>query len=191
MAQQYIYHPSFDHSEPAPKPKSPEPTKPDEYYRYDAGNAGRLTSALPTYQQAYVPTVAYPVSVVYAPVVFQTPNVPAHCVPAFFAENAHTAPVFMSYPAPSSPHKASVPSGVAWHGSTKAEVDMQNRAIHHSHAKPRQLAPYEPATHDQFWCRELDGSYTLRTEMEIQKDVGPGYWQAGKKGIPYYIRQPK
>ena len=81
-AKQFIYIPSFDHPQAAPKPISPPPVKPEEYYKYDEGNAGRLTSALPKYQQAYIPTVAYPVSLVYAPVM-QTPNVPAYCVPAF------------------------------------------------------------------------------------------------------------
>lgn len=65
---------------------------------------------------------------------------------------------------------------------------MQNRAIHDAHAQPRQLAPYEPSTYQQFYCRELNGSYSLRTAREIQEDLQPGYWQAGSKGVPYFIR---
>ena len=67
---------------------------------------------------------------------------------------------------------------------------MQNREIHAAHAKPRQLVPYKASAEEQFWCRELDGAYTLRTVTEIQ-DLKPGYWEAGKKGVPYYIRQKK
>lgn len=88
MAQEYTYIPAFvtpPHRAPArSRFPSPEPAK--EYYRYDAGNAGRLTSAPPKYQQAYVPATVCPANVVYLPVFFQTPNVPAHCVPAFYVD---------------------------------------------------------------------------------------------------------
>lgn len=88
MAQEYTYYPSFDGPpppQPEVKPSSPPP-KPTEYYRYDAGSAGRLTSAMPTYQQAYAPVPRWPAHVAYVPVLLRTPNVPAHCVPAFYVD---------------------------------------------------------------------------------------------------------
>jgi hypothetical protein len=84
---------------------------------------------------------------------------------------------------------ASVPEGVHWQGSSKAEVDMQNRAIHAAHAKPHQLVPYQPTEEEQFWCRELDGSYTLRTSKDIEADLQPGHWEYGDRGVPYFVRE--
>lgn len=80
---------------------------------------------------------------------------------------------------------------VYWYGSTKEEVDIQNYAIHKAHAKPTPLVPYKPSSEQQFWCRELDKSYTLRTMTDIMENLQPGYWQPGDEGYPYFIRQKK
>ena len=65
---------------------------------------------------------------------------------------------------------------------------MQNRTIHAATAKTTQLMPYKPADEEQFWCRELDGSYTLRTSREIMDDCQPGNWQQGRERHPYFVR---
>lgn len=80
---------------------------------------------------------------------------------------------------------------VYWYGSTKEEVDLQNYAVHKAHAKPTPLVPYKPSNEQQFWCRELDKSYTLRTTTDIMENLQPGYWQYGDEGYPYFIRQKK
>lgn len=68
---------------------------------------------------------------------------------------------------------------------------MQDRAIMAANAKPQQLVPYKPDDNQQFWCRELDGSYTLRTAKDIQEELQPGYWQRGAKEVPYFVRTEK
>ena len=68
-ARQFTYYPSFDPPPAAPEPQPPEPAA---YYRYDAGNAGWLTSALRACSSAC------------SPVCYNMPNVPADCLPAFY-----------------------------------------------------------------------------------------------------------
>jgi hypothetical protein len=100
---------------------------------------------------------------------------------------AYYYPHAVAAPAPASP-KA---THVHWYGSTRAEVDAQNAAILKAHAKPTQMAPYKPSADQQFWCRELDNSYTLRTAKDINDNLQPGVWQYGDEGYPFFIRQEK
>ena len=88
------------------------------------------------------------------------------------------------------PEPAKPAAEAYWYGSTKEEVDTQNHAIitANAAAKPIQLVPYEPSPEQQFYCREHDGSYTLRTGREIGEDCQPGHWQYGDAGYPYFIR---
>lgn len=55
---------------------------------------------------------------------------------------------------------------------------------------PTQVAPYKPADGQQFWCKELDGSWTLRTHSDIiSGDLSPGHWERHpSSGYVYWIR---
>lgn len=78
-----------------------------------------------------------------------------------------------------------------WYGGTKAEVDAQNAAIAQTSGatKPVQLIPQGGTASSQYYCRELNGSYTLRTTTEIMETLQPGYWQyANPGGYPYWVR---
>lgn len=78
-----------------------------------------------------------------------------------------------------------------WYGGTKAEVDAQNAAIAQASGatKPVQLIPQGGTASSQYYCRELNGSYTLRTTTEIMETLQPGYWQyANPGGYPYWVR---
>ncbi|MCJ1473503.1 hypothetical protein MMC13_002154 [Lambiella insularis] len=108
----------------------------------------------------------------------------------------HTAPVIYQpqyyHPQPVAVPKAPSPKPkehVYWYGSTREEVDAQNEAIHRAHAKPIPLVPYKPSPDQQFYCRELDNSYSLRSPTDIEENCKPGYWQMGSEGYPYFIRQ--
>ena len=78
-------------------------------------------------------------------------------------------------------------------GATRADVAYQNQLIAHSTGAeiPSQLAPYKPAAGQQFWCKETDGSWTLRTHADIVMDeVAPGYWEKhATSGYFYWVRQ--
>lgn len=41
----------------------------------------------------------------------------------------------------------------------------------------------------EFYCRELDGSWTLRNMGAIVKECQPGFWQSSKSGYPVFYRQ--
>ncbi|KAM5458435.1 hypothetical protein MaudCBS49596_000348 [Microsporum audouinii] len=85
-----------------------------------------------------------------------------------------------------------VPAGtVPWVGPTRAEVDAQNLAVARATGamRPQSMVPYRPAEGQQWWCRELDGSYTLRTTNDIMENLQPGYWAYSSSGYPYFIRQ--
>lgn len=129
-------------------------------------------------------------------------NAAAHLLTFFQTDNPQEAPVLyqnspqsdVAYPYqyyPAGVATAPMPGTLYWQGSTKAEVDMQNRAIHAATAQPRQLVPYKVENDEQFWCRELDGSYTLRTMKDIQDNLQPGVWQIGSSGYAYFVRESK
>ncbi|PGH12415.1 hypothetical protein AJ80_06722 [Polytolypa hystricis UAMH7299] len=82
------------------------------------------------------------------------------------------------------------PGAVPWHGPTRAEVNARNQAIAAANGvyNPRPMIPYKPEDGQQWWCRETDGSYTLRTTTDIMENCKPGRWEYGPAGYPYFIR---
>lgn len=86
-----------------------------------------------------------------------------------------------------------MPGATPFVGASRAEIDAQNAAIHAQTAatKPVQMVPYKPEPGQQFYVRELDGLWTLRTMNEIMKDLQPGKWEKGDSGYPYFIREEK
>ena len=41
----------------------------------------------------------------------------------------------------------------------------------------------------EYYCRELDGTWSLHTLTEINKDLQPGFWQTNRtSGWPVYYR---
>lgn len=77
-------------------------------------------------------------------------------------------------------------------GATKADVQFQNNLIAQNTGAtmPSQLAPYKPAAGQQFWCKETDGSWTLRTHAEVTMgEVAPGHWEKHvTSGYFYWVR---
>lgn len=55
--------------------------------------------------------------------------------------------------------------------------------------KPVQMAPYKAAPGQQFWCQELDGSFSLKTVKETMDELQPGHWKTNEYGYPIFIRQ--
>lgn len=53
---------------------------------------------------------------------------------------------------------------------------------------PIQIVPRNPSVKDEYYCRELNSSYSLRTATAIMRDCQPGYWDHGSSGYPYWIR---
>lgn len=40
----------------------------------------------------------------------------------------------------------------------------------------------------EFWCCELDGTYTVRTKETITLALRPGEWKYAVAGYPYWVR---
>ncbi|MCJ1299204.1 hypothetical protein MMC08_001996 [Hypocenomyce scalaris] len=100
----------------------------------------------------------------------------------------------LCYPLAAAPAIEQPSAHHVWYGRTKEQVDAENIAIAQKVGtnKPVQLVPYNPSGEQQFWCRELDSSYTLRTSKDITENLQPGFWQyAQPGGYPYWYRMKK
>ncbi|RMD41150.1 hypothetical protein DV735_g4008, partial [Chaetothyriales sp. CBS 134920] len=81
-------------------------------------------------------------------------------------------------------------------GATPAEMQAQNSYIATNIMQmpqaPTQLVPFKPGTSQQFWVKELDGSWTLREYNDvIMGEIGPGHWERhATSGYFYYVRHP-
>lgn len=91
---------------------------------------------------------------------------------------------------------AQMPNAPAYFvGATAADIQAQNAIMYANFAasqqqQPSQLAPYKPGASPQFWCKELDGSWTLREYNDAMKgDFPPGHWERhATSGYYYYVR---
>jgi hypothetical protein len=81
-------------------------------------------------------------------------------------------------------------------GSTPAEIAAQNAALAAMLNVPlpggNQLIPFKPSANPQFWCKELDGSWSLREQNDfVMGDIGPGAWERHPtSGYHYFVRAP-
>lgn len=60
--------------------------------------------------------------------------------------------------------------------------------------QPAEPAKPEPVKltgdpNQEFYCRELDGSWSLRNMNGIMKECQPGFWQSSQSGYPVFYRQ--
>ncbi|KIX09117.1 uncharacterized protein Z518_00195 [Rhinocladiella mackenziei CBS 650.93] len=88
---------------------------------------------------------------------------------------------------PSAPAAAVVAANVAYAqiphapayfiGTTAAEIQAQNAIpiayLVSAQQSPSQFVPYKPGSSPQFWCKELDGSWTLREYNDTLKSDFP------------------
>lgn len=84
-------------------------------------------------------------------------------------------------------------------GTTAAEIQNQNAILqanlYHLAAsqaqqqqQPSQIAPYKPGTGPQFWCKETDGSWTLRDQTDAAT-LGAGHWEThATSGYHFFVK---
>lgn len=82
-------------------------------------------------------------------------------------------------------------------GSSAAEIQAQNAilqanlyhlAASQAPAQPTQIAPFKPGTGQQFWCKETDGSWTLRDQTDAAT-LGAGHWEThSTSGYHYFVK---
>ena len=77
-----------------------------------------------------------------------------------------------------------------WQGKSKAEVARQNVIVAGNVGAndKSDVLPPKGSNAKQFWCRELDGAYTLRSLLTIEEALQPGHWAVAKAGHPYFVR---
>lgn len=119
-----------------------------------------------------------------------TPHAPAgYYYPSQVASGTH----YPGYPYPQQASgSTTLPDGTSlFLGKTKEQVMWENQQIANNTGAndPVQMVPYKAAPGQQFWCRELDGSWTLRTVQETMVELQPGYWDKGQSGHAVFIRQ--
>ena len=79
-----------------------------------------------------------------------------------------------------------------YQGLTAQQVHNRNihRAQNHGRSYP-QLVPQTRSPDAEILCRELDGSWTLRTVNTIMNSLQPGHWVQNPEGSIQWIRQAK
>lgn len=133
----------------------------------------------PSYQYGYSPYYPVPQPITVPQNWYQAPAAASQAAAAVAANAA----------------LAQMPNAPAYFvGATAAEIQAQNAIyvanMQASQSQPTQLAPFKPGTSPQFWCKELDGSWTLREYNDTLKPDWPaGHWEKhATSGYYYYVR---
>lgn len=84
------------------------------------------------------------------------------------------------------------PGAVPYMGATAEEVQGRNHALASATGAcgPFTLAPYKAEPGQQFWCQELDGTWSLRTQNDIEENCKPGAWMPTASGTVAWMRAP-
>ena len=77
---------------------------------------------------------------------------------------------------------------VKWYGQDTTATTAAHHKPQGEGVKMIPLMPTTPDPKQQFYCKELDGSFSLRTVDDIGKNAGPGFWQYGSGGWPFFTR---
>jgi hypothetical protein len=82
------------------------------------------------------------------------------------------------------------PTTNRWIGRTREQINEDNRAIAEAtHANEyRALVPENTNNRMNFWCREKDGTWTLRDPLTIKEALQPGYWATATNNRICFIR---
>ena len=59
-------------------------------------------------------------------------------------------------------------------------------------SQPLQFVPEVPTGNTTYYCKELDGTWQIRTTNDIMNNCQPGDWRHhSKTGYPYFVRKAK
>ncbi|KAL1959435.1 hypothetical protein VTO42DRAFT_2238 [Malbranchea cinnamomea] len=78
-------------------------------------------------------------------------------------------------------------NAIPYRGATRAEIENGNNNGR-VQAAIMNGAPQNARQGDQFFVRELDGTYSLRTIQDIVENLRPGQWFQSREGYPYFVR---
>ena len=86
---------------------------------------------------------------------------------------------------------AAEPANVNYYqGLTSQQVHDRNisRAQSHGGSNQPQLVPEQASPDNEYFCREVDGTWTVRTVNTIMNSLTPGQWAYATNGYPYWVR---
>lgn len=89
---------------------------------------------------------------------------------------------------------AAEPTGFNYYqGLTAQQVNDRNLSRVQSHGgfDQVQLVPQNASPDNEYYCRELDGTWTVRTVNTIMNHLNPGRWHYATNGYPYWVRLAK
>ncbi|KAI9767012.1 MAG: hypothetical protein M1840_005971 [Geoglossum simile] len=160
----YQYVPNFD--SPQPAPPAVQQFMP---YRY----AGQLLIPL-----SQIAAGSFSYSQFMAPAQAPAPASAPPVAPA-------VAPIAAPPAVPANTH--------IYQGATRSQVDAYNASIAQANGanQPTMLTPYKAKPTQDWWVRELDGTWTLRNTNAIHNHLQPGYWCYGEGGVPCFVRTEK
>ncbi|EXJ60665.1 hypothetical protein A1O7_04818 [Cladophialophora yegresii CBS 114405] len=148
-----------------------------------------------------LPTASAPIIPSYSPYTY-SPYATAAAATSYQVPFA-AAPIWSQSPGPAQAAAAvaanaalaAMPNAPAYFvGATAAEIQTQNAILlanmQAAQQQPSQLVPFKPGQSPQFWCKELDGSWTLREYSDALKpDFPAGHWEKhATSGYHYYVR---
>ena len=62
----------------------------------------------------------------------------------------------------------------------------------HGASQPLQFLREEPTSKTEYYCKELNGTWTQRTTNDIMNNCQPGEWRFhSQTGYPYFVRKAK
>lgn len=77
--------------------------------------------------------------------------------------------------------------------TAQARHNMRVHAANSRADEPQDFKPADPDPMRQYWCREVDGTYLLRSRYNIeQESFGPYRWYINEKSRAFYaVRLPR
>lgn len=83
---------------------------------------------------------------------------------------------------------APAPTAAAPLDADQGNVQAHRGGGEQNNQNPIQMIPRASSADAQYYCRQLDGSYSLYTGNKIMRECQPGYWKHGSSGYPYWVR---
>ena len=99
----------------------------------------------------------------------------------------------MQYPgSPQVYRSVLAPPELAYGNSNNGKWSAGGGIRAHEASQLLQFLPEEPTGKTEYYCKELNGTFTVRTTNDIINKCQPGDWRThSQTGYPYFVRRSK